>query len=149
MSNTKYDKELDFLNDGPWDELYVLTVHWRSDLEFYRDDLRFLHHLIEKYFMWVSKSENLEMVKELKSGLFNLNVKVKDLLEKVGKHRIQLGQMVENFNKADAGIIRTEHGHLEEEMSEFVKSFRNNRKEVFKITEYIIDSEKLAHIVDA
>ena len=135
MSDTKYSKEIDFLKDGPWDELYVLTGHWKSDLEFYRDDLRFLHHLIDKYFIWITKTENLKLVKNLKQGLSELNKQCKDLIDKVGKHRIQLGYLVEDPNKADAGIIKTENEHLEEEMAQFILSFRKNRKEVFTITE--------------
>lgn len=149
MSDTNYSEEIDFLKDGPWDELYVLTEYWKSDLEFYKDDLRFLHHLIAKYFMWITKSENLEMVKEMKNGLFDMNVKVNDLLDKVGKHHIRLGYLVENPNHMDAGIIKTEHEHLEEEMAQFVKLFRNNRKEAFRITEYSIDSERLANIMSS
>lgn len=146
MNTLKHDKELDFLKDGPWNELYVLTEHWRSDLQFYHDDLRFLHHLIDKYFMWIAKSENLDLVKELKKGLFNLNINCNDLIEKVKKHLIQLGYLVEDPNKGDAGIIKTEHEHLEEEIANFIKSFRKNRKKVFAITEYVIDSEELANI---
>jgi len=149
MNTQKNDTELDFLKDGPWNELYILTEHWRSDLQFYHDDLRFLHHLIDKYFMWIAKSENLDLVKELKKGLFNLNTNCNDLLEKVKKHRNQLGYLVEDPNKGDAGIIKTEHEHLEEEFANFVKSFRQNRKEVFAITEYVIDSEELANIFDS
>jgi hypothetical protein len=149
MNTQKNDTELDFLKDGPWNELYILTEHWRSDLQFYHDDLRFLHHLIDKYFMWIAKSENLDLVKELKKGLFNLNTNCNDLLEMVKKHRNQLGYLVEDPNKGDAGIIKTEHEHLEEEFANFVKSFRQNRKEVFAITEYVIDSEELANIFDS
>jgi hypothetical protein len=149
MDNTKNSQELDSLMDGPWDELYVLTDHWRSDLEFYRDDLLFLHHLIDRYFMWITKSENLGLVKEIKKEMFDMNTKNKDLLEKVKKHKVQLGRLVENPNHKDAGIIKTEHEHLEEEMASFVKSFRKNRKEVFKITEYIIDSEHLEQIMQS
>lgn len=145
MNTSNNSQDTDFLKDGPWDELYVLTEHWKSDLEFYKDDLRFLHHLIDKYFIWITKSENLALVKELKKGLFELNVRGKDLLEKVGKHCIQLGYLVEDASKADAGIVKTEHEHLEEEMAKFVRSFRENRKEVFAITEYVIDSEELAN----
>ncbi|MCK0144916.1 hypothetical protein MWU78_04555 [Arenibacter sp. F26102] len=147
MQNTENNKEAQFIKEGPWYELYVLTEHWKSDLEFYRDDLRFLHHLIDKYFMWITKPENLDMVKELKAGLFDLKKKNRDLLEKVGRHKNTLGHMVENHNKADAGIIRTEHEHLEEEVENFVKKFRSNRKEVFAITEFIIDSESLANLM--
>ncbi|SHJ34553.1 hypothetical protein [Pseudozobellia thermophila] len=147
MNDTKFDKDLEFLKDGPWDELSALTSHWKSDLEFYRDDLRFLHHLTDKYFMWITKQENLDMVKELKQGLFELGTMCTDLLAKVNKHLVQLGRLVENPNEADAGIIKTEHEHLEGEMSQFVKAFRDNRKEVFAITEYVVDSEQLASIM--
>jgi|TARA_R110000868_G_scaffold24592_1_gene96864 hypothetical protein len=148
MDHTENNKDLQFKKDGPWSELYVLTEHWKSDLEFYRDDLRFLHHLIDKYFMWITKPENLDMVKELKVGLNDLKNKCKDLLEKVQRHKTQLGQMVEDYNKSDASIIRREHEHLEEEVANFVTQFRSNRKEVFAITEFIIDSESLANLMD-
>ncbi len=148
MSDTKYSQEIDFLKNGPWDELYVLNEHWKSDIEFYRDDLRFLHHLIEKYIIWITKQENLEMVKKLKTGLYDMNTKSKDLLEKVSKHGMQLGYLVEDSSKVDAGIIKTELEHLEEEISQFVKSFRENRREVFRITEYAIDSEQLVNVFD-
>lgn len=147
MRDITNNKENNFLKDGPWDELYVLTQHWKSDLEFYRDDLRFLHHLIDKYFMWITKKENLDMVKKLKVGLADVKLKGDDLIKKIGKHLIQLGYMVEDPSKKDAGIIKTEHEHLEEEMAKFVKLFRENRKEVFTITEYIMDSEQLADII--
>ena len=144
MGNSTYSQEMDFLEDGPWDELYAITQNWKSDLEFYKDDLRFLHHLTDRYFLWITKSENMDVVKELNFGLLKLTIEVKDLLEKVKKHLVQLGYLMEDPNKRDAGITKTEHLHLEEELTEFVKSFRNNRKEVFKISEYIIDSEELA-----
>tara|TARA_R110000765_G_scaffold403396_1_gene499434 strand:- start:169 stop:618 length:450 start_codon:yes stop_codon:yes gene_type:complete len=149
MDGEKNKTDVDFLKNGPWYALYVLTKHWKSDLEFYRDDLRFLHHLIDKYFMWLSKPENLKMVKELKNKLHHLNIKSKDLLDKISKHHIQLGYLVEDPSKRDAGIIKTEHEHLEQEMAEFIKLFRENRKEVFAITEYIIDSEELANILNS
>jgi hypothetical protein len=148
MQRGENSKEAKFVKHKPWSELYVLTQHWKSDLEFYGDDLRFLHHLIEKYFMWITKPENLDMVKKLKAGLFNLKKTNSDLLDKVTGHRNTLGQMVEDFNKADAVNIKAEHEHLEGEMANFVALFRNNRKEVFAITEYIIDSESLANLMD-
>ncbi|MEK6152280.1 hypothetical protein WIW50_03430 [Flavobacteriaceae bacterium 3-367] len=138
-----------YIQQAPWDELYVLTQHWKSDLEFYRDDLRFLHHLIDKYFMWITEKENLDLVKEIKKNLFTTGKQSKDLLAKVGKHLIQLGQLVENPNSGEAAIFKMEHEHLEDEIADFVKSFRQNRKEVFAITEYIIDSEQLPHIFES
>lgn len=138
-----------YIQQAAWDELYILTEHWKSDLEFYRDDLRFLHLLIDKYFMWITKKENLDLVREIKKNLYNVGKKSDDLLAKVGKHLIQLGRMVENPDARDGGISKMEHEHLEDEIADFVKSFRLNRKEVFTITGYIIDSEQLPHIFES
>ncbi len=147
MSDLDYKNDLKLLENGPWDELYVLTNHWVSDLQFYRDDLKFLNHLIEKYFIWLSKEENLQMIKELKLGLQETNKMVNDLLEKVSKHRNRLGLLVEDANRKDASVIIMEHEHLEEEIIRFVSFFRLNRKETFKLTEYITESEELSTII--
>lgn len=131
-----------------WEELYVLTEHWKSDLLFYKDDLRFLHHLIDKYFIWITKAENLIMVKEIKADLLNLGKSCNDLLEKVGKHIIQIGYLVETPKRQDTRVFALEHQHLEQEITDFVKRFRKNRKEVFTITEYIMDSEAFYSIME-
>ena len=34
-------------------------------------------------------------------------------------------------------------------MAQFVKTFRENRKEVFKVTEYVMDSEELKSMLDS
>ncbi len=137
-----------FLIDANWEELYVLTEHWKSDLEFYKDDLRFLHRLINKYFIWITEEENLDMVRSLEISLVKMDRSCKDLLSKIGKHLIQLGKLVENSDDEQSRVFRIEHEHLEDEIADFVKCFRENRKEVFTITEHVIDSEKLQHLLN-
>lgn len=147
----KYNKDTtdaDFLANRSWYELYILMKHWKSDLEFYSDDLRFFHHLIDKYFIYLSTAENLKNVIELKNKLHHLHAKSKELIRKLGIHAIQLGYLVEDPNKGDAQMIYSEQERLENELAVFVTHFRENRKEVFVITEYIIDSEKLATIMN-
>ncbi len=148
MEKNKKYKEHKVLKNGSWDEVYVLTEHWKSDMEFYRDDLRFLHHLIDKYFIWIAKPENLMLVQELKISLYELNKKSNELLEKTSNHLRKLGHQVENPAQGETGVLTEEHEYLEAEITAFVKSFRRNRKEVFAITEYIIDSEQLASLVE-
>lgn len=136
-----------YIQEAPWGKLYVLTQHWKSDLEFYKDDLRFLHHLIDKYFIWITKEENLEIVKKIRKNLFEAGKRSKDLLDKVSKHLVQIGYLVESSKEANARVFKMEHEHLEDEIVDFIKSFRQNRKEAFAITEYVIDSEELPHIL--
>ena len=57
-----------------WQELYILSKHWKSDLEFFKDDLRFLHHLVDKYIIWITKKENLEMVTAIQKKEHDLGI---------------------------------------------------------------------------
>jgi hypothetical protein len=137
-----------FNQEANWQELYILTQHWKKDLDFYKDDLRFLHRLIDKYFIWITEKENLDSVRKIGTNLLNISDKCKDLLHKISKHILQLGELVENSDKEQSRIFRLEHEHLEDEIAYFVKSYRENRKEVFTITEYVVDNEKLVHLLE-
>ena len=143
------DKKMNPYNDKQpdWQELYVLTEHWRSDLEFYKDDLLFLHHLVDKYFIWITKSENLELVKEIMVQIQSLEKQCRSLMEGVKEHMHNLAQLANESNKQSLSEITDEHVVLETTIYNFVKDFRANRKEVFRITEYIIDSEELTNIL--
>lgn len=142
MGNTSNTKEVH------WDELYALTKHWSSDLEFYKDDLRFLHHLIDKYFIWITNKENIESVRKIGSGILALEAECKDLKQEVDTHISHLGQLIQNKDTVQSEAVIDEHTDLERHMVNFVKSFRTNRKEVFSITEHVVDSEKLSHLLE-
>jgi len=149
MSNYRNRPKGKYIQEANWEELYILTQYWKSDLEFYKDDLRFLHHLVDKYIIWITKKENLDMVKEIKLNLYHIRRQCKDLVQKIAEHLIHIGHLVENPEKEDADYFKKEHENLEDDISSFVKRFRANRKEVFSITEYIIDSEELPSILNS
>jgi len=137
-----------FINTANWEELYILSKHWKSDLLFYKEDSNFLHRLINKYFIWLTKSKNIEMVRKIEIKVNKINKECEALLHKVDEH-IKLFETIEKDQELkDDAIFRREHERLENEISKFVKEFRENRKEVFKITEYVVDSEQLVSILE-
>jgi hypothetical protein len=147
MDNSNKSTQQNTIGEVNWQELYILTDHWKSDLNFYKDDLRFLHHLIDKYIIWITKDDNLNMVQEIKKNLFEIrNISV-DLMKEVTSHQGNLGLMVENPVQTSNPQFMKDHEVLEDKISNFVKLFRSNRKEIFKITEYVIDSEELPNIL--
>jgi hypothetical protein len=132
-----------------WEELYFLAKHWKSDLEFYKDDLRFLHNLIEKYLIWITKKENLESVADIRKREHQLTLTCNELQQKVSAHLEMASLIVKGGNDTTKKDFFTTHGKLENEIAEFVKTFRESRKEVFKVTEYVMDSEELRNILDS
>lgn len=135
------------VSSDQWGEMYILTEHWESDLKFYRDDLRFLHHLVDKYFIWITKSENLELVRELMLQVLQLEKDCKQLLDNVQAHKTELSKFSTDNHGQSIEEAVEHHRDLRTSISNFVKSFRTNRTEVFRITEYIIDSEELSGLM--
>lgn len=145
MDDYGYRPKGNFINEADWQSLYVLTEHWKNDLEFYRDDLKFLRRLIDKYFIWIARKENLDMVRDIELKLVEIARKCDLLIKRTMKHLSHLANLMES--PIDSSLFRAEHEGLEVDMAIFVKSFRNNRKEVFAITEHVMDSERLIRLL--
>jgi hypothetical protein len=132
-----------------WEELYFVAKHWRSDLDFYKDELRFLHNLIAKYLIWITKKENLKRVGDIRQKEHHLTLRAEELYQKVSSHLEMAVNIVNGGEKAVKKEFFTTHAELEIEIADFVKSFRESRKEVFIVTEYVLDSEELRNILDS
>ena len=148
MENLRQRPKGEYTWEADWNQLYVLTAHWKSDLQFYKDDLKFLHHLIDKYFIWMIRKDNVTKVREIIKKLYELDLKCEDLLKRVIIHLNHLAGLIDDPFKYDSHEFRSEHEKLEDNITEFIKSFRTNRKETFLITEHVIESEKLGYLLN-
>lgn len=136
-----------YIFEADWQQIYILTEHWKSDLLFYKDDLKFLDHLIDKYFIWISKKENIDLVRDIELNLLEIYKQSTSLLKRVNKHLHHFAELVDAPYKYDSNLFRREHKQLENDIANYVISFRKNRKETFAITEHVIDSEKFVQKV--
>lgn len=130
-----------------WEKLYVLTRYWRSDLEFYLEDMRFLNKLIGKYSIWLKRNENSETVSRVARELLGLTENGENLLVRVKEHFKKIGNLIKHKNKEKSEELKMDHEALENEISQFVKDFRTNRRQVFKVSEKVIDSENLTDLM--
>ena len=143
MSDFRNRPKDNFIQEATWEQLYVLTGHWKSDILFYQEDLKFLHHLIDKYFLYLSKKENIDLVLEIEVNLLIVEKQCDALLERISKHLHHLSALVDDPFTYVSDKFRDEHELLEDDLSQFLKDFRQNRKEVFAITEHMIGGEEL------
>lgn len=147
MNNLRSRPKGRYILDADWQELYILTENLKSDLLFYKDDLRFLQHLIDKYFLWMSKKENIDKVRDVEVNLMEANTQCIALLKRTEIHLTHLANRIDDAFKYDSHKLRDEHESLEDDISNFVKTFRKNRKEILTITEYVIDNEKFVELI--
>ena len=130
-----------------WSALYIMAEKWQSELKFFEDELRFLKELIGKFFISLIEVGHIDHTKQLVDDLLDLEKKRKSLEKNIGKHLHQLTKMVESQFLQDTQGYKERHGQLETEMSEFLKNFREAKKELFHVTEEIMKSEKAKHLL--
>lgn len=97
----------------------------------------------------MTRKENLDEVRDIETDLIEIDRKCNQLLKKTNKHLTNLADLIDAPFKYDSHVFRTEHEELEDSIIDFVKSFRSNRKEMFAITEHVMDSEKLNRLLKA
>jgi hypothetical protein len=141
MGNLKDKPKTDFNWEAQWQQLYLLTEDRYSDLQFYKDDLKFLYHLVDKYFMGLTLNANLDEMRELAKELSDESRACDTLLDKTVMHLKHLADLIDAPYKYDSHQFRTENDKLENEIDSFVKKFRKNKKEIFAITEKVMKKE--------
>lgn len=141
MGNLSLRPKGDFTWTAEYRELYILTEHWLSDLQFYKDDLQFLYRLIDKYFIWLINKENLDEMRNLSSSLSDIGLNCDRLLEKTSKHLTHLAELIDDPFKYDSHKFRSEHEELENEIASFIKKIRKIKKETFSDIEPVLEKE--------
>jgi hypothetical protein len=141
MKNLSLRPQGDFTWTAEYRQLYILTEHWQSDLQFYKGDLHFLHHLIDKYFIWLVNKENLDEMRNIASGLSETVKNCDKLLEKTSKHLTHLAELIDDPFKYDSHKFRSEHEELENEIAFFIKKFWKIKKDTFAVSEHVIKKE--------
>lgn len=142
MNNFRNRPKGNFMFEADWQNLFLLTEQWKKDLLFYQDDSKFLHHLIDKYFIHIPKREDIDELEEIEEGIMKIDTACIDLLKRTNKHLTHLGDLIDDPFKYDSHQFRTEHELLEDDIAKFITDYREHRKNTFKVTEKVIKEDK-------
>lgn len=147
MNGLRLRPKDDYFKVASWEQLHILTEKWKSDFEFYRFEFIFLKKLLDKYFIWINDDNNVLQVEKLAVKINQAEQNRFVLNSKSIKHLRHLEEIIDNEFAYDAQEFREEHEELEDLIVEFNKNFKELKKEVFTITEYILESENIAHLI--
>jgi len=147
MENLRLRPSKDYISNASWEELHVLTEKWKSDLEFYNFELNFLHKLIDKYYIWLTNDELVAEVEAAASKIFAADKSRKTLNIETINHLRHIEEILENEFKFDAQAFRKEHELLENKFTNFCKNFQLLKKEVFMLTEQVLDTENVIYYI--
>ncbi len=136
-----------YLEHASNEELYLLVKNWQSDLEFYQGEMRFFGTLLDKYFQWLVKDEELSYLRQLALRIASLQEKHSELSEKLQLQLQQYEKLLEAPPTKNGHNHRLEFEKLEDYLAAFVKSLRAVKSELFTTTERVIKEENIKRLL--
>ena len=124
-----------------FESLYGITEQWASDLLFYNDELRFLNHILDRYFSDMVALENLDEIRESTIRLQDLRNDCDKISEDIKIHFGELTKCIDHPELAPKSI-QGNHDRLGKEYLEFVEKSKRIKREFFTITEHVLAAKK-------
>jgi hypothetical protein len=131
-----------------WPSYHAVAKHWKSDVQFFEDELNFFRLLIDKHLALLIEPGNIEQTRAIVTDITKLENERTKLDQAIDHHIQHIVLLVENPFAQNAQECKSEHEKLESSVASFVKKFRTVKMEVFKLTERIIHSEKAKRLID-
>lgn len=136
-----------YLLNAEWQELYILTEHWQSDVEFFKDELAFFQRLFDKYFQYLVAEDSVNETRVVAALLEKIKKEYSKLSTQVGRRLTHIGELIKNPFVQNEPQFRTEHMELENKFASFVKRFREVKQKVFAIADHASKVEKGKHLL--
>lgn len=126
-------------------ELYLISKHWISDLEFFDKDLQIVEKLFGGTFSGLTKQEGSENIAILKLNIATLEHKGNGIKASVLNYMHSLEPLIANTSgHFDLSLVET-HSQLEIEIGELVHSFQAIKQQIFRLTSEEIKSNHTNH----
>jgi hypothetical protein len=137
-----------YMLEAGLDDIHTLTRHWKTDLAFYHDEIRFLTDLIGRYAALLITDEHITRLKALEQRLSNAESLLNILEEKVTKHLNYVDDLIEGVVRISETTFRLEHAKLENEVMYFIDELRTVKKEIFQASEEMFKATEVKQLVN-
>lgn len=118
-------------------QYYVIAEHWASDLDFFKIESNFFHHLLDKYANKSASEADLEKLKKLGGELRNLEEerqKIEVLVDEMLSH---IALVAEDKVPENMEQIENSHTTLNLLIADLIKKYRKLKRELFLTVEKI------------
>jgi len=148
MDELRIRPRSNYLHSANWQELYLLTKHWKSDLKFANYEINFFKGLVDKYFIWVKDKDHITQVQHLANILVHLTSELENIDMAITKHLNYIRLFINSNFSRDEEAFRVEHAMLEDKIVGFTNALRETKREIFNLTEVMLINEKTNQLID-
>ena len=123
-------------------ELYILSNHWISDINFIEDETRFLKNVVDKYLAPILKDDQLAKANDFNKNLLQLEANIPALKTEISDFLKFIKPMINESNQEIGINLLEKFTTLEAEMKTLFESVKQIKKSLFSFTEEIMKTEK-------
>lgn len=115
--------------------LYLVSKHWMSDLEFVEDEIRFLKSLVSRYWRFILQSDDLIEVQELNVMLMFYEENIPGIKSRIREYLRFIELLITNKNSSSDFDIKESFNPLKLEVIRLSGSIRTLKNSYFILTE--------------
>jgi hypothetical protein len=133
------------VKETDWQHLFVIAENWQSDLNFFTDEIKFLKGLFSTYILHLLERKNNAV--KLVDRLNKLDREIQRIKRVTSSHIRHLADHFSSpFVLSDPAYVE-EHVHLEKNVQDLMKEFRNLKKELYQEMEAVLKDEKRKRLI--
>ncbi|RDY58187.1 hypothetical protein [Flagellimonas nanhaiensis] len=131
------------------DELHVESKKWNSELEFAKDEQKFLNNMVKDYTLDIIDANMFNTIKPVVEMLDTLEKDLQKLFKRVRLHENQLQIMVDDVDqKRMENAYLDTHADLKEEVEEYFEQYRDTKTKMFNIVSKVIKKKKQKRLLN-
>lgn len=121
------------------EELYVITRHWLSDIIFFEQEINFFQSLVQNYPYGERAFENSWST--IQKHLADIEKQKGILKDRIFAHQNELSTILDKNIAEKQDSYNLVQSQIETELFDFIKTFRNVKRELFETSDYILKAK--------
>lgn len=131
------------------EDMHYTSLQWLSELNFIKDEQRFLNDLIRSYTLQITNMGIFEESRKLIMAISNNELKIEKLLKKVQVHENQLSIMIDEIDQPKMEKAYTEtHRDLITEIDTCCAEYRKLKGSLFAMISKVMKKEKQKRLLN-
>ncbi|GGI26462.1 hypothetical protein [Pedobacter mendelii] len=123
-------------------QYHAIARHWASDVDFFKIETVFLHHLLDDYFIRLSGPKYVEGLKSIGKKLLQLEKDKYSTDIHLIEHLKNLEGQTEDLVFARGEFLADTHEQMEKAMTHLNKTYRDLKKELFFLIQQVIKAQQ-------
>lgn len=130
-----------------WQQLYKEAGRYRSELEFYEGEIRFLRSLLSRYLHWLLEEEQYPRVHGALEKLNHVEKEAKTLHSADQSVTNRLAMLLENPFTQNEPEVLASFRQTREDLQDLITDFRDVKQEIFTMVEQTMRTEKAKRLL--